>query len=220
MKKNKTIAYMLAATLLVGGTFVGTKALFNDVVDIAGELAISTGDVDLEVVTADTKWTLERNGGELKEGTSDSIIDENGKEGHANVEHPGKNVENETAEGNFANNLKNGDVLTKNVVIKNVGTLNATNLQITKNEESNMPTWVSVETGEIKKGNEVVGESTVIEPGETVNVELKLTINADGQHNQMNSQNSDDQENAVITLIDAWKLTANQTQKSEVAPGR
>ena len=28
MKKNKTIAYMLAATLLVGGTFVGTKAWF------------------------------------------------------------------------------------------------------------------------------------------------------------------------------------------------
>ena len=31
MKKNKTIAYMLAATLLVGGTFLGTKALFTDV---------------------------------------------------------------------------------------------------------------------------------------------------------------------------------------------
>ncbi len=41
MKKNKTIAYMMAAMLLVGGTFVGTKALFTDQVDATGEISIS-----------------------------------------------------------------------------------------------------------------------------------------------------------------------------------
>ena len=70
MKKNKTVAYALAATLLVGGTFLGTKALFTDKVDTVGELSISTGDVDI-VAEVTQDWTLDRNGYEPNTGTSD-----------------------------------------------------------------------------------------------------------------------------------------------------
>ena len=73
MKKNKTIAYMLAAALLVGGTFVGTKALFTDKIETAGELQISTGDVNIEIIEP-SKWALIRNGNELKEGTKSSLV--------------------------------------------------------------------------------------------------------------------------------------------------
>lgn len=51
MKKNKTIAYMLAATLLVGGTFAGTKALFESKVTAQTDLVITTGSLKLEDVT-------------------------------------------------------------------------------------------------------------------------------------------------------------------------
>ncbi|MEG1285055.1 MAG: hypothetical protein RSD22_04905 [Romboutsia sp.] len=67
MKKNKTIAYMLAATLLVGGTFAGTKALFTDKVDIANKLVITTGIVDIEI-KEDTEWF--KNGDKLSKDFS------------------------------------------------------------------------------------------------------------------------------------------------------
>lgn len=49
MKKNKTIAYALAATLLVGGTFAGTRAYFTDKDEAKANLILSMGDVDVEV---------------------------------------------------------------------------------------------------------------------------------------------------------------------------
>lgn len=61
MKKNKTVAYMLAATLLVGGSFLGTKAWFTDKVNVEGEVTISTGDVDIEIVK-DSGWKLQTEG--------------------------------------------------------------------------------------------------------------------------------------------------------------
>lgn len=55
MKKNKTIGFMLAATLLVGGTFMGTKAWFTDQAEANANLTITTGSMDLEVSEGD--WT-------------------------------------------------------------------------------------------------------------------------------------------------------------------
>ena len=48
MKKKKVAALALAASLLVGGTFIGTKALFTDSIENVGEISISTGDLDIE----------------------------------------------------------------------------------------------------------------------------------------------------------------------------
>lgn len=70
MKKNKTIAYALAATLLVGGTFVGTKALFTDKADATTDLVLTTGKVDVEV--NEGKWS--RNGVESDNGEFGLVI--------------------------------------------------------------------------------------------------------------------------------------------------
>lgn len=101
MKKNKTIAYMLAATLLVGGTFVGTKAWFTDKVDAKNDLVITTGTLDVEF-----KDDLSEQWGVISKGTE--------------AERVGNNV---------YKNLKPGDYFTKTVGITNNGTL-ATKLSV------------------------------------------------------------------------------------------
>lgn len=101
MKKNKTIAYMLAATLLVGGTFAGTKAWFTDKVDAKNDLVITTGTLDVEFVN---DWCEQW--GVASKGTE--------------AERVGNNV---------YENVKPGDGFTKGVVIKNSGTL-ATKLSV------------------------------------------------------------------------------------------
>lgn len=65
MKKNKTIAYALAAILLVGGTFAGTKAWFTDKEVVDNTLNITTGTLDLDVT--DKGWY--RNGNETEDFT-------------------------------------------------------------------------------------------------------------------------------------------------------
>lgn len=68
MKKNKTVAFMLAATLLVGGTFMGTKAWFTDTKEVDNTLTVTMGAFDLELTengaTDGSKagWTLVREG--------------------------------------------------------------------------------------------------------------------------------------------------------------
>lgn len=69
MKKNKTIAYALAATLLVGGTFAGTKAWFTDKDESKSDLILTTGSIDVELksrgwnVVGETEATETNNDG-------------------------------------------------------------------------------------------------------------------------------------------------------------
>ena len=184
MKKNKTVAYMLAATLLVGGTFLGTKALFTDKVDTVGELSISTGDVDIDAdVTQD--WHLERNGEELNTGTSN--------------------------DGRLAQfeNLKYGDVLTKEVKITNKGTLKAlVNFEENKEITSKLPDGIAY-TARIVDGKQLE-KDTLVAPGESSTIEFKLEVVKGGQHNENGSFNSDNQEETIIDLNDSYTLTAQQ----------
>ncbi|CEN80568.1 hypothetical protein [Paraclostridium sordellii] len=186
MKKNKTVAYALAATLLVGGTFLGTKALFTDKVDTVGELSISTGDVDI-VAEVTQDWTLDRNGYEPNTGTSDG--------------------------GRLAqfDNLKYGDVLTKKVTITNKGTLKAL-VNFTENEAvtDKLPTGINF-TAEFKdsKGNKLPSESTM-DIGSSATVDLKLEVVGGGNHNDKDSLNSDKQEQTILELRDAYVLNAQQ----------
>ena len=114
---------MLAATLLVGGTFLGTKALFTDKVDVASELAISTGDVDIEVVGTND-WVLDRNGKEFSGDRTTGITDEEREYNTGvTIEHGGGSNTQETGGDVFANNLKCGDRLYKEIIIQNQGTL-------------------------------------------------------------------------------------------------
>ena len=212
MKKNKTIAYMLAAGLLVGGTFVGTKALFTDNINTVGELKISTGDVDIEVLGT-SKWELLRNGSELKEGTN--IKDQLGKDGFAPESDNNKQdvvpTDNNGKETPFANNLKPGDKLRKIVEVKNVGTLDA--------KLSLDSTGVSEKLGELKDFITVEESSIVdasgngiLEPGEIATFTLTLNANQESVHNTSSTgsvkDNNDKQEDAIVDLTNAWVLTA------------
>ena len=65
MKKNKTVAYLLAASLLVGGTFVGTKALLThtDKVESKIQMQFET-DKKLNIFTEIVdQWKLWKEGG-------------------------------------------------------------------------------------------------------------------------------------------------------------
>lgn len=49
MNKNKLLSFLLAGGLLVGGTFLGTKALFSDKETSTNTLRLTTGKVDIKV---------------------------------------------------------------------------------------------------------------------------------------------------------------------------
>lgn len=189
MKKNKTIAYMLAATLLVGGTFLGTKALFTDKIDTVGELSISTGDVDVEVVGTEG-WIITRNGEDENEGTT----------GPATYD-----------------NLKYGDVLTKKIKIKNEGTLRAIltldeNSDIQKSLPEGIEFTASFKTEGLENANE-----TIFEPGQTGDVELKIDVTGYSSHNETEkSINSDNQEAEILNLKEGFVINAKQITKDTV----
>ena len=186
MKKNKTVAYMLAATLLVGGTFLGTKALFTDTVDTAGEVKISTGDVDLEI-QGEPDWALVRNGEEENKGTGEKV--------------------------DF-DNLKTGDVLTKELTVVNNGTLTAIvdlEKKNLKDDIFSLPEGIKY-TATITKDEEVLGNTKgiVMNPTDTIKINLKLEVTGGGQHNAEGSINSNTQEEKTINLTNSYVLNATQ----------
>ena len=117
MKKNKTIAYMLAATLLVGGTFAGTKAWFTAKETVDTSFNITTGSIDMEI--KDGGWAAQTPEGEKTEM----------------IVRPGHGI-----------NFKPGDSLEKRVTITNIGEL-AQKLEINRNNvEENDNFKVSIST--------------------------------------------------------------------------
>ena len=185
MKKNKTIAYLMAATLLVGGTFLGTKALFTDKVDMAGEISISTGDVDLQMKTL-RDWTLQRNGDEDLTGT-------NGK--------------------TTFDNLKTGDVLMKTVKITNAGTLKSI-VDLEKEIRAfELPEGIeytaTVQMGD-KLFNDGEAKGIVMNPNDTMRVNLQIKVTGGGQHNIDGSLNNDVQEKVIVDLKDSYTVKAKQ----------
>ena len=188
MKKNKTIAYMLAATLLVGGTFVGTKALFTDEVSTAGELSISTGDLDIEVTGGE--WERITSGQDPVEGVTDGV--------------------------DF-DNLKTGDILEKEITVKNNGTLIAeVKLEETNNHSVVLPK--GIEYTAVFDNNK---QERTFNPNEESTVTLQIKVTGGGQHikneqltgNETAEQlNSDAQEKKVLDLKDSYNLTAKQTE--------
>lgn len=194
MKKNKTIAYALAATLLVGGTFLGTKALFTDKIDSVGELSISTGDVDIDAKVVQD-WNLDRNGYEPNTGTSLG----------------GRLAQHE--------NLKTGDIITKKINITNKGTLKAiVTLDENKQITDKLPAGIEFKA-EFKdsKGNVISnGAPMDMEIGNSATVDLKLEVVGGGEHNADGSLNSDDQEKTILELRDSYVLNAVQQDPKEV----
>ena len=100
MKKNKTVAFALATALLVGGTFMGTKAWFTDTKEVKNNLVLTMGTLDLAVSEGD--WLL------TKQNPAESIQPLKGTDVEKNTTY---------------NNIRPGDVLTKTISIDNVGSL-------------------------------------------------------------------------------------------------
>ena len=188
MKKAKLVAMALSATLLVGGTFIGTKALFTDKVDMPVELTISTGDLDIEIGET-SEWEIVRNGEE-----NNRVISP-GSDGMADYD-----------------NLKYGDVITKTVEVYNNGTLNAIvtleeNTEVTERLPEGIEYKVKVNDEEVENVKEfnlgVVGNKRAT-------IEFSIEVTGGGQHNEEGSLNSDEQEQTIIDLKDSYKLSAQQ----------
>ena len=185
MKKNKTIAYALAATLLVGGTFAGTKALFSDEAKVTGELSISTGDVDITTTGVEKDWKIVRNGDENNGPSKEVTFD----------------------------NLKVGDEITKQITVKNSGTLKAI-VDLEANSQAfkklNLPKGIEyTATFRDKEGNELK-EGAVMDSGSSAIVDFKIEVTGGGKHNDKESLNSETQEETIINLNDSYTLDAVQ----------
>ncbi|MGL6106958.1 hypothetical protein [Romboutsia sp.] len=115
MKKNKTIAFVMAAGLLVGGTFVGTKALFTDKGTRTGDLVINTGSLKLQV--------SEREGWMVKT--------------------PGGKTETIVAGNELISNAKPGDKFLRAIEVKNIGTLTQ-KLSIEGGDDQNLKDWLKI----------------------------------------------------------------------------
>ncbi len=205
MKKNKTIAYALAATLLVGGTFLGTKALFTDQLDTIGELAISTGDVDIKVKET-TGWQITRNG-EENEDTSHGSKPDYG-------------------------NIKPGDKLEKTVVVQNAGTLRIGDLAL-NHDDAKIPNDLRkfltlTEKTQINDEN----KNGEFDPNETATITLTVKADGPGMHNtaegvteeeKSKSFNKDTIEEQTFNLNNAWTLIAtqqNENSDTDVSPAK
>lgn len=189
MKKNKTVAYALAATLLVGGTFVGTKALFTDKIDTVGELSISTGDVDIDAEVIQD-WTIDRNGYDPNTGTS--------------------------VNGQLAKfeNLKYGDVLTKKVELTNKGTLKAVvNFEEDESVTGKLPAGIEYKATFKDGAGSDIENGSVMDIGKSAVVEFKIEVTEGGYHNEDGSLNSDKQEETIINLNDSYTFEAKQITK-------
>lgn len=200
MKKNKTIAYALAATLLVGGTFLGTKALFTDKIDTVGELSISTGDVDIDAEVVQD-WTLDRNGEEDGKGTN-------------------------TQDKRF-DNLKTGDVLKKTVKIKNQGSLYAKLIMEKNDIKGKLPNGIEFSA---KRDGKDIGDNYTVDLAPNIKnhekdsfiqldlqIEVVGTKDGDSLHSETDKTlNSNAQESEIIQLKDTYTINAKQINEREI----
>ncbi|MEG2457983.1 MAG: TasA family protein [Bacilli bacterium] len=201
MKKNKTVAYLLAATLLVGGTFAGTKAFFSDQAQAKNDLVITMGDLDVEV--KEGNWMKGKEAGR-----------------------PGSEVISSGENNNIMNNAKPGDGFLKEVTITNNGTLNQ-EIKITASakkpgvDESIMK-YITVDDKIITSL-----DKQVIAPGATVKGKILVTlnyINMPGKHNEDGSFNTDKtqtvdfSELGGIFTIDAKQTDAPASIKNPHTP--
>ncbi|RDY22508.1 hypothetical protein CHF27_013030 [Romboutsia maritimum] len=183
MKKNKTVAYMMAAALLIGGAGLGTKALFSDSAKADGnDLVITMG--NLNVDTEESKWTVtSADGTEIKD----------------------KNLEN-----NFEN-VKPGDTFEKTVTIKNEGSLRQ-DLKVTGGgivAESNVIPGVEA-TSELYDNQEF---SLAPGTSQDFKIKVKVSENMGGDYQTEGSFNKENKQTFNLdSMFNAYEIQANQTK--------
>lgn len=116
MKKNKTIAYLLAATLLVGGTFVGTKAWFSDKVETDNGIKITMGTLDLQLKENGAKEEGQNTGWKLIRDEN-IISDSLGNKKESSVASENGDIKKEHI------NIRPGDYFEREFTVKNTGSL-------------------------------------------------------------------------------------------------
>ena len=169
MKKNKTIAYMLAATLLVGGTFVGTKAWFTASGTVDSGLVVTTGSMGLSV-TEEDNWTIVTPDGDRTE------------------------ITNQGAKNNFKN-VKPGDDFEKQVTITNTGSLNqvltVTGGNINNNLNENFTVSFKTQNNEeIENITEFIGTNLAPRASKTFKIVVETV------ENEMSSNDADTEANS------------------------
>lgn len=210
MKKNKTIAYMLAATLLVGGTFVGTKAWFSDQVTTDNGITITMGTLDLELKETEGNningekvkgWTLVR--GELDNESTTGRTARNGE------------VDNTFAE------IRPGDYFEREFTVTNTGSLDQL-VEVKGGHIEDTTIYDNLFTLTIDKGNEADKNDEIItegefrlNAGESRTIKLELKPNAERLTNTYQGMKFDFRE-----LIDGITLTGRQINatKTQLSP--
>ena len=132
MKKNKTLAYTLAAALLVGGTFLGTKALFQDQVESSNPLILTSGKVDISIAE-DGKWRKN-----VTDRHPDGVISS------------GDKLDDNEGVGTEFKNVQPGDTFSKYISIINNSSTYDVNLKIEENLEgipAGLEDYIVVEDG-------------------------------------------------------------------------
>lgn len=183
MKKNKTIAYALAATLLVGGTFVGTKALFTDKAEAYNDLVITMGKLDVNV--DEGEWKIENNNTEASNSTNNDRF----------------------------TNVKPGDSFLKKITLTNDGTLDQVIEVTREGESKEYPDSILVGQTIMDKfdGKTLApGESIEAEINVEIKDTMEGEFGADGSQNQANSPTFNFNELLPTFNINATQTTANK----------
>lgn len=174
MKKNKTIAYMLATTLLVGGTFAGTKAWFSETGTVENGLIVKMGSFDLDII---------------------ENMDEVGKEGPEGWVHyrNGKPEEIKTDKnGNKFTNIKPGDQFIRTITFKNNGTLNQRVFLDTSKFEGKVPSGFIYNKNMGGFPGGVQGSTYKdIRPGEEATIKLSIQVSKDMEKEGFSGQEFD-----------------------------
>lgn len=206
MNKKKTIAYMMAATLLVGGTFVGTKAWFSDKVDTDNGIKITMGTLDLELKENGAEgenqnkgWKLIRDEQVISEalGTKKES-NENSKNGDIKKEHV---------------NIRPGDYFEREFTVTNKGSLD----QIVKIDSKLVHgAYNHFFELTIQEGNDILLETNEfrLNPNQSKTVKLKLQPHEEALDNTQQGKTFDFEALFSDITLTGRQVNADNTQLS------
>lgn len=158
MSKKKTIAYLIAGSLLIGGTFIGTKAWFTDGGTADNSLIVTMGSFNLDII--ENK--------DVKEQPTGWVLHRNGKPESIKTE----------ANGHNFTNVKPGDQFIRTVTFKNSGTLNQRVTLDLSNFKGEVPSGFMFNTNMGGFPGGVIGSTYKDIPGggeETIKMSIKVT---------------------------------------------
>ena len=161
MKKNKIIAYLISGSLLVGGTFIGTKSWFTDSGTVDNSLIVTMGSFDLDII--ENK--------DVKNNPEGWVHYRNGK---------GESIKTE-ANGHVFTNIKPGDQFIRTVTFKNNGTLDQRVTLDLSNFKGEVPSGFMLNTNMGGFPGATTDGITYkdIQAGDEVTIKMSIKVNKD-----------------------------------------